>query len=155
MSGRAKNKAVLPKSAALTFGQIKRNMGNVSEVENLPYFQLTFQFNPRPAHVVGALVGNHSLFAWHPLDCVGANLRLVALSLFAIHIYRAAGTQPRFWGMLIKMFSIDKKRTWSSDTVTLHWTLSSPSEGTSRDGLDGRHVSLWGSWLAKHGMGSR
>ena len=27
------------------------------------YFQLTFQFNPRPAHVVGALVGNHSLFA--------------------------------------------------------------------------------------------
>ena len=63
MSGRAKNKAVLPTSAALTFGQIKRNMGNVSEVENLPYFQLTFQFNPRPAHVVGALVGNHSLFA--------------------------------------------------------------------------------------------
>ena len=45
MSGRAKNKAVLPTSAALTFGQIKRNMGNVSEVESLPCVVFSIDFS--------------------------------------------------------------------------------------------------------------
>ena len=37
---------------------------------------------------------------------------------------------------------MDEKRTCSSGTVTLHWTLSSPSDGTSRELLEGRQVRL-------------
>ena len=36
----------------------------------------------------------------------------------------------------------NEKLTCSSGTVTLHWTLSSPSDGTSRELLEGRQVRL-------------